>query len=158
MQWQLCSGPKLRSIRREQWNLSEAFGSFCRLISFSLSCCCFRVRTTSPEGSQARIISAMLFRNIQASSSQGAVALIFARVVQASAEACCCCAVLRKLIVARRLRHRIFGLQYRQSICSAVHVKVGRLFPLLRSLVGLSLFYSPVFTTEDHTAFFCRKS
>lgn len=99
----------------------------------------------------------MLFRNIQAISSQDAVALIFARAVQASAEACCCCAVLRKLIVARRLRHRIFGLQHRRSICSAVHVKVGRLFPLLRSLVGLSLFYSPVFTTEDHTAFFLQE-
>lgn len=30
----------------------------------------------------------------------------------------------------------------------------GQALPLLRSLVDLSLFYSPVFSTEDHAAFF----
>lgn len=42
----------------------------------------------------------------------------------------------------RGLRNHIAGLQRRRSICAAVHMKVGRLFPLLRNLVALSLFYS----------------
>lgn len=84
------------------------------------------VRTRSPAGSQT-IITAMHFRSNQASFIQDATALIFARVVQASDEVCCCYAVFR--IAGRRLRHCIFGSQQRQTVCSAVHVKVGRLFP-----------------------------
>lgn len=66
------------------------------------------------------------------------------------AEACCSCAMLR--IVERRLRPCVFGSQWRQTLFSCA-CEGGQALPLLRSLVDLSLFYSPVYSTENHAAF-----
>lgn len=54
---------------------------------------------------------------------QDATALIFCKTCASFS----CCAVFG--VVGRRFRHCIFGSQQRQTICSAVHMKVGRLFP-----------------------------
>lgn len=137
--------PSVESRRaREQSSLSESFGLFRRLFFFFFFFLNFssflEYETRSPGGSEARVISATHFRNIQT------------RPRCSSPEFCTGCASFspsllslrraQKAAEERRLRHHVAGLQHRRTICAAVHMKVGRLFPPLRSLVALSLFYS----------------
>lgn len=109
-----------------------------------------KYETRSPRGSQARVISATHFRNIQTSSGQDAVALCSAKVAQAPAQACCRWAMLRKQQrKGAQEPHRGTAAQA-EYLCSCAHEGGQALPPAEELSSSLTVLFSSLQNTALH--------
>lgn len=92
----------------------------------------------------------MHFRNIQTSFSQDATALIFWRVEESWSLLLLCC--VRNS--GKEAQTLYLWITAKANYLFSCACEGSQALPLLRSLVNLSLFYSPVSSIEDHGAFF----